>query len=204
MAANVNNGVPLTAAPSTWSLGGLYFDAWLRLSHNSALTITQHPVETGAAISDHSYANPRRFSFEIGMTDVIASPTLEGGSNSRSINAYNALVKLQQERTPLTLVSKYGSFSNILIESIDVQDDYRTQTSMRATVTLQQIIMASGETFKFSANPQATDTTKSGDVQGPLIELVAPAIGQAWNAGLGAVSKTFGAAVKSVKGWLGQ
>lgn len=150
-------------APLNWSLGGMRFDAWLRLQHSTSLTITQHPVETGASVTDHSYFNPRRFSFDIGMTDCVVAPQFQGDSN-RSVNAYNALVDLQKSRQRLTLVSKYGIFPNILIESVDVSDDYSTKNAMKATITLLEIIVAKLHTVKASADPQVTDQTSRGQI----------------------------------------
>lgn len=162
MSTIITTGVSAQGAPpGAWNLNGMVFDAWLRLNHNTGLTITQHPVETGAAISDHSFINPRRYSFDIGMTDTVESPNFPGFS-TRSINAYNALVEMQQSRTLLTLSSKYGNYDNILIENIDTYDDFRTKNAMRATITLLQVIMADTRTARVSSNPQATDLTRRG------------------------------------------
>jgi hypothetical protein len=150
------------AAPSTWNYGGLYFDAWLRLNHNSSLTITVHPVQIGAAVTDHAYRNQRRFSFDIGYSDTVASPI--PGNSSRSINAYRILVDMQNSRKPQTLVSKYGSTENVLIESIDVTDDFRTKTALKATVTLVEIIQADARLQKLSLAPNATGSTNRGQV----------------------------------------
>lgn len=162
-----------TVPPLQWSINQgnkpFYFDAWLRLGHQTSLTITQHPVETGAAISDHSYVNPRRFSFDVGMTDTIAANNVPGFP-SRSISAYNLLLNMQESRQPLTLVTKYGTYNNILIESIDVSDNYVTKYAMRATITLQQLILTNEQNFKRSSNPQATDITARGQLIGALQE----------------------------------
>lgn len=159
----ISTGVSVQAPPGTWNINGMNFDAWLRLGHNSSLTITQHPVETGAAITDHSYVNPFRFNFEIGMTDVVASPQVPGLA-TRSVNAYQALVQMQIARQLLTLTSKYGNYQNILIESIDVSDNYQTKNAMKATITLLQVILVNNQITKVSANPQATDANNRGQV----------------------------------------
>ncbi len=151
------------AAPNEWSLGGLRFDAWLRLNQNSSLTITEHPVETGAAISDHSFRNPRRWSFDIGITDVIPG-SVAGGSQSKAVNAYNTLVNLQLSRQLLTLRGKYGTYGNVLISDIDISDDYTTKTTARPTVVLQEVILASQSPLVISSNPQATNQTDKGAV----------------------------------------
>lgn len=180
-------GITVSAPPGEWNIDGMMFDAWLRLNHNTGLTITQHPVEVGASISDHSFGNQRRFSFDIGMSDVITATTFLGsvkkfGSDtaaslqslvsgsifsqtpSRSINAYSALVQMQMERRLLTLTSKYGYYEDILIESMDVMDDFQTQAAMKATVNLVQVIIADTRVFKVSQNPHATDPSNRGKV----------------------------------------
>lgn len=202
---------PQNAAPGTWSLGGLQFDAWLRLHHNTSLTVTQHPVEVGAAISDHAYVNPRRFSFDIGMTDVIAGVNFSGTSSSRSVNAYQALINLQYQRTPLRLISKYGTFDNILVIGVDTADDFRSKNAMVATITLQQVIMASSQIAPMSANTHATDQTARGIVQSVGLgiftgtisnvgQTVAKSIVQSAQSGITNFAKS---AVKAAKGWLG-
>ena len=152
--------------PLSWNIEGFYFDAWLRMNQNTAITITQHPVENGASITDHSYRNPNRFSFDVGMTDVVTSPMFPG-SGTRSVNAYNALVELQQTRRLLTLGTKYQSnYTNILIESIDVSDDYRTVNALRATINLVEVIIVKTKYTQVSLTPQATDQTNRGQVSG--------------------------------------
>jgi len=152
--------------PSGWNLNGLCFDAWLRLHHNNSLTYTQHPVESGANITDHSFVNPIRFSFDIGMTDCVKSiiPGQFPATPTRAINAYNTLVQLQAAREFLTLDSKYGHFDYILIESIDVSDDYQTVEVLKATINLVQIIVADSQLTILTLNPNATNTTPRGQV----------------------------------------
>jgi hypothetical protein len=168
-----------------WNLNGYLFDAWLRLHHNSSLTITSHPVQTGATISDHSFVNPLRFFFEVGITDVARPATVEGGkviteSPTRVRNAYEVLRELQDTRKPLYLVSKYGFFENILIESIDIPDDWQTQNAIKAMVNLTQIIMADVVTRKVSGLPQTTDQTNRGQLAGRPVPGSRDACIQSW------------------------
>lgn len=152
-----------TVPPIQWNIDGMMFDAWLSLHHSNSLTITEHPVESGAAIADHSYINPKRFSFQVGYTDVVSSPAVQG-AYTRSINAYIKLVELMNTRKLLTLTSKYGITKNILIENIDVPDDFSTKNAMKATVNLREIIIAELQFSKVSNNPQLTDTTNRGRI----------------------------------------
>lgn len=159
----ISAAVKKKAPPTQWSLGGYLFDAWLRLHHNNSLTITQHPVQAGADISDHAFVNPKRFSFDICITDTVTSAQFTANP-TRSINAYNVIQQMQASREPLTLVSKYGVYENILIESFEASDDFTTNTTLKATVNLVEIIIADVQVHKVSANPHMTDSTNRGQV----------------------------------------
>ncbi len=168
----ITAGVKKTAPPTEWSLVEptadgkqiVYtFDAWLRLNHANAITVTQHPVQSGADITDHAYVNPKRFSFDIGVTDTVATGRFSANP-TRSINAYNTIQQLQARRVPLTLVSKYGVYENILIESLEASDDYQTSTALKATINLIEIIIADVQVYKLSAAQMATDITNRGNV----------------------------------------
>lgn len=161
--AGVKNSIP----PTEWSLSygsEVYtFDAWLRLRHSNSLTLTQHPVQEGAEITDHAFVNQKRFSFDIGVTDTVVKNNF-ASNPTRSINAYNVIQALQARRQPLTLVSKYGVYENILIESFEAADDFQTNTTLKATVNLVEILIADVKTYKASGNPHATDITNRGSV----------------------------------------
>jgi len=148
------------------NLGGLFFDAFLRLEHTSSLTITEHPVEIGAAVTDHAYLNPAILVMEIGMSDVSAS-LVEGqfeGGWSRSARAFEILQEMQRNRVPVQVVTRLKTYQNMLIETIAVPDDHTTLYGLRATVTLREVFMAQTKTVKVSANPHVTDTTPMGEL----------------------------------------
>ncbi len=173
--ARIANNQPQDPVLDYWNLNGYLFDAWLSMTHDTNLTITQHPVQTGAAITDHSYVNPKRFNFQIGMTDVTTPLDIPGMNKfpttpTKSLGAYDKLVELQSNREPLYLVSKYGYFEDILIESIHTPDDFRTKHGLKATITLVQIIMVDVKTARLSGLPHTTDQTNRGPISGRPIE----------------------------------
>ncbi len=148
------------------SLGGYVFDAILNVQHESTLTITQHTVETGAAVSDHAYVNPARLTLQIGMSDV-ATPIGDQftGGSSRSVTAYQLLLDLQASRIPLRLTTRLKSYDNMLIQSISAPDDHTTAYGLRATIVLQQVFVAVVRTVKISSRPHITDSTNRGTVE---------------------------------------
>jgi len=150
---------------------GYVFDAFLKLDHERRLTITDHPVEEGASITDHSFVEPKSISIEIGMSDV-GDSIIEGQfahRSTRSISAFDTLCKLQAERRPITINTKLAKYENMLIENITSPDDFKTINGLRATVFFREIIIVGADTVtlpnRTSAAPHKTGNTNSGAVQ---------------------------------------
>lgn len=149
------------------NIGGYFFDAYFDFEHNSELQITEHPIETGAAVVDHAYLKPKTLTVTVGMSDVHIS-RVSGqftGGWSRSAKAYDLLKEMQASRMPIAVLTRLGLYENMLIQKISVKDDVSTLTGLRATVTLREIPVARLKTVKVSANPHSTDSTQMGSVQ---------------------------------------
>ncbi len=149
------------------NVAGYFFDAFLRVDHTSKLNITDHPVETGANISDHAFLEPAELVMEIGMSDT-AKSIVKGqfvSTRSRSVTAYQLLKELQQQRIPLQIHTRLANYKNMLIETISVPDDYTTLYALKATVTFREVIIASTKTVKISARPNTTNSTNRGNVE---------------------------------------
>lgn len=150
------------------SIGGLVFDAILKTDHTSKITATSHPVESGANISDHAYTEPAEISIEVGVSDCeTGSGTF--GSGSRSLNAFKALLKLQTSRQLITVVTRFKTYTNMLITSVSVPDDYTTMSTFRANIMLREIRIVSTSRVTVSAREseqaQKTGSTNSGTKQ---------------------------------------
>lgn len=152
-----------------------YFDAILKEEHHSQLRITEHPVQTGANITDHAYMMPARLTLEIGMSDAMDSmipgqwPTMD-----KSIWAYQQLVSWQQTRTVLTITTNLNTYSNMVIEQIMTPRDNKTTQSVKSTVTLRQIMVGVVGTVAPSARANTTTQTQAAPMapvpipEGPL------------------------------------
>ncbi|WNF07272.1 phage baseplate protein [Brevibacillus borstelensis] len=146
------------------NIGGWFFDAFLRSTHTSRLTITEHPVQTGAALTDHAFLQPKELTMEIGMSDVATGlvPGQFTGGWSRSVQAFKVLQELQALRVPLQVHTRLGLYQNMLIEEISAPDDFTTLYGLRCTVTLREIIVAQVRTVKISAKPAVTNQANRG------------------------------------------
>lgn len=150
------------------NIAGFFFDAVLNVSTEHAATITSHPVQSGANISDHMYLEPVQISMEIGMSDAMAS-MVRGqwvGAYTKSISAYRKLCELQAARIPFTVLTRLNQYPNMVIRSISVNDNAQTLYGLRATVNLQQLIIANVASEKVSArNWTSGDGANRGEVQ---------------------------------------
>lgn len=144
------------------------FDAVLKLNHMQSITKTSLPIQTGANISDHAYQNPATCILEIGMSDVMDaySAGMWTAAASKSVAAWQTLLKLMKARVPLTLSTRLDVYTNVLIEKMEAPDDSRTRYGLRASITFSQIFTAITAQQTISARPQTTDLTGSGTVQG--------------------------------------
>ena len=164
------------------NIGGLFFDAIMSTNTQESLTITSHPVQSGANISDHAFRNPTKISMEIMMSDVMAQRVpgqftdgsgirgvilnMAGANGSKSVSAYQRLVELQRMRMPFSVKTRLGYYDNMLIESIDAPDDVNTLHGLRCTVNMTEVLLAQVAKEKVSARAWNTSKgTNKGSVE---------------------------------------
>ena len=149
------------------NINGLFFDAVLSTNIETKLTVTSHPVQNGANISDHAYSEPVQVSMEIGMSDAMASmkPGQFYGAWSKSVSAYRQLVELQNSRKPFSILTRLNSYTDMVITGISVNDEPNALYGLKCSVNMQQIIMAEVTSEKVSARGWSTSAAaKKGEV----------------------------------------
>lgn len=160
--------------PDTKVTTAYIFDGIPRAEHEQQSTITLNPVQTGAALSDHAYVNPPRLTVEILMSDTMQSFTLGQWADnpSRSVSAYQQLVKLQKQRATCQVATRLNIYENMLIASIRAPESKETRYGSKGTVTFVGILRASVENvasgISFSSGdaalPQTIGQTVGGEV----------------------------------------
>jgi len=146
------------------NIGGWFFDAYLKMEHTSRLTITEHPVQAGSAVSDHAFLQPRELTMNVAMSNVHESfvPGQFSGGYSRSVQAFYVLKELQDLRVPIQIHTRLGLYRNMLIEVLTAPDDHETLDGLNCTVTFRELIVAQVTTVQISARPEVTDSSKRG------------------------------------------
>lgn len=116
------------------TFGKLFFDAVFSTEHSSNVTVTEHPVQVGAPISDHAYQEPDEVTIEVGMSDAMV-----GTGTDHSVNAYSTLREIMAKREPVKLVTRLRSYPNMVLTSISAPDDQTTMYGLRATVMFRSV-----------------------------------------------------------------
>jgi hypothetical protein len=149
--------------PKNTSEKNYFFDAYLKIDHDSSLRVTEHPVQTGANISDHAYLLPATVVMEIGMSDAMDAyeSGMFQGDASKSVSAYKTLQRLQEERAPLTLVTRLRKYENMIVENVHAPDEAKSYYGLRATVLFKQIIMATSPATKKNAAASESDRAQT-------------------------------------------
>lgn len=146
-------------------------DASLSETHTADVEVTSHPVEQGAAITDHMRAKPRTITIEGIVTNTampdpgadaskattteIRTPDGKVAYQSRTPTvdqtragaAYRDLLALRAGKL-VTVVTGIETFENMAITSINVPRDAKTGQALKFSITLQEITQVSSATTK--------------------------------------------------------
>ena len=153
------------------NIGGYFFDGFMQVDHNIELQTTENPVETGASIVDHAYVKPAEVVMRVMMSDVHQSlvPGQFTGTRFRSTNAWQVLRKLQSDRIPMSIFTRLGLYTNMLITKLSAFDTAETFRALSAEVTLKEIPVARVKTVKISSADQTTVNTEMGKIEASQI-----------------------------------
>lgn len=140
------------------------FDAVIRTEHQQRIEKTQHPIQTGANISDHAFIMPARVVLEIGMSDAMDSYTAGQwtGDSSKSINAYQTLKSIAKARQPLTVTTRLNVYTNMLLTDISAPDTVETKFGLRASIVFEELLTGTVTTQQVSARTDLTGATNLG------------------------------------------
>lgn len=160
---------PTTAQPINY-----VFDCTVRIEHRRETQKTQHPVQTGSAISDHAFNKPTRVVLEIGMSDAVqaySSSMWPQNGNGKSMSAYQTFQALDKGKTLLSLTTRLANYPSMLIVGIQADDTVETWAGLKALITFEELFLgqvgvtSSSSVVSVPARPQTTNTTGVGNLQ---------------------------------------
>jgi hypothetical protein len=140
----------------TVTIGELSPDVTLDEQLQDSVTVTDHPVEIGASISDHAFMNPSEVMLRIGFTNSKGFLALfTGNSSPTPAEAYEQLQDMMREREPIDLITSRRAYTDMLITALSVTTDDKTANILAANVKLRQIILVSTSSTALKPDAQA-------------------------------------------------
>lgn len=131
-------------------VGTIIPDVTVEESGADDLAITEHPVERGAAITDHSFKHPAEVTMKLGWSN---SSLRSAGSEDYVRQVYALLLSAQAARQPFTAVTGKRVYDNLLIQSIRLRTDAATEYALMIDLVLKEIIIV--DTVAAAIAPQA-------------------------------------------------
>jgi hypothetical protein len=117
------------------------------------LEITEHPVQSGAAITDHAYKKPAEVSVKF----------MYGVAQGDLSTLYQELLDFQKERELFSVTTGKRTYSNMLLKSLSLTTDKNTENVLSLSADFKEIIVAELETTTMPAraNQKMAATTGS-------------------------------------------
>lgn len=149
-------------------IGGFQADVTVEEQHADTLTITDHPVERGAAITDHTYNNPNQLTVVAGWTNSRLDAFLD---QSRVQRVYEQLLALQGSAEPFEVVTGKRIYRNMVIQSLATTTTKDTENALIVTATMREIIIVKTQSTtvppsQVQKQPQQTqEVSESGTKQ---------------------------------------
>jgi hypothetical protein len=168
--------VSFTYKTPTKKIGGMTIDAFLSEGYHFSNTVTDIPVEEGSIISDHVIEDQDTVDVQAFISCVEPYDDrlslreeefsgLKRIGKERIIAAYNELLKLKRDKTPVDIVMGLDTFHNMIITTFDIPRDVETGADLSFTMQFKHIKTVKSESAKISAaatNDQATPTMNMG------------------------------------------
>jgi hypothetical protein len=140
------------------NIGGMIAQVTVSEEHQDDLEITQHPIEMGAEITDHSFKRPSVVTIRAGWSD--SNPA---GTDVKDV--YQQFLTLQKSRRPISIVTGKRNYANMLIRSCSIGTDQTTENALIVTAICQEIILVSTSTVSVPPNTSQSSPQQTGGVQ---------------------------------------
>lgn len=139
-------------------------DAITLISPTKRNTVASHRVETGTNISDHIFSENTVIDVEGEVSNIylteVENNIISYNTVNRDSEAYGIINKIFNERTPITLVSRFEVFESCFITNFVPMDEIDTGDAFRFKLTLEQL------RFADLLETEATFTINQNNVSG--------------------------------------
>jgi len=182
MAANVEEVIVsarafpnVLAMPISAQIGDLRVQTSLEEIHTDTLQATEHPVESGAAVSDHSYKRPSEVVLRCGWSNSnldalrsIVSGIFSGGTMTKGdfiSGIYSQLLQLQQARELIEITTSLRHYQSMLITGLQVSRDQKTSQILSVSATCRELIIVSTISASLPPKEQQAEPSVTAEVE---------------------------------------
>ena len=121
---------------------GRTVDGYYAEEHKLKVSKTSFPVESGASLVDHAVREPTKLKLQGWVSDLMpsadAAPTTH--HTERSTAAWLEILRVMDDRQPLTVVTALAIYDSMLITSVTAPVDRTTGLSLQFTIELEEVL----------------------------------------------------------------
>jgi hypothetical protein len=151
-------------------------DAVISEQHSDEMRITEHPVDVGAAISDHAYKAATQVVCTFGWSDssrlvnsALAGSFLRGVDTIDEV--YKKLVEIQDRRLPVRLSTARRTYETMLIQDLKLDTTKETYNAIVVEITFLELVIVAAQTVTLASirqkNPGKTASMTRGGPRRP-------------------------------------
>ena len=122
----------------------------MKASIKETATVMNHPVESGSVITDHVIINPYEITFQLMI------------SSTNNQSTYSSIKKSFLESSSLTVHTKSGVYSNMIISMMPHEESVEAFNSLAMTVTLKQVILVKKTSIAAPKSDKNSNTISTG------------------------------------------
>ena len=170
---------------SSKRIGSVDIAVSLEEVHHDEIQLTEHPVEQGAAITDHAFVRPSEVVIKCGwsnadyaaLADTIRSLADGTGLAGETYvdGVYQMLLKLQRDRMPFEVLTSRRRYRNMLLQGLVVTTDPKTTAALMVTATCREIFIVSTKATSLPPREDQSEPAATGEAIDRGAQALAPA-----------------------------
>ncbi len=140
----------------------LTVDACLTEQHSMSNTLTDHPVEQGFNITDHSRPDPRKATLDCVVTNTPIAGALPGANYAAGM--WQRLVELHNSPQLIDVHTVRDAYYSVSIENVSSAVDVKSANALRFSVAIKEIRVVQNKFTRvvFAKSPKAHPKKKAG------------------------------------------
>jgi hypothetical protein len=158
----LTQGVVLRIPDGSGGTNDVVVDACISEQHTLANTLTDHPVEQGFNVTDHSRPEPRKITLECYQSNT---PLLGGADGTDyATQLWRQFVALHNSPQLIDVYTARDYYPQVGIESVTSPVDVKTANALKFTIALKEVRVVENKYTRvvFAKDPRAQKKTTTG------------------------------------------